>query len=193
MDGSLYCSSVNRLNMNRYIALLRGINVGGHKKVPMAELRKLLSQLGLGDVQTYIQSGNVIFQSDSNDLKTIEMTIHKAILDYFGFEVPVMVRTVQDLKTIFDACPFSEEKKSNSYFAILNEIPDKVLVKEASKKSYPNEEYVIHNDCIYFFSANGYGNAKFNLNFFERQLNIKATARNYKTMVKLLSLSQIND
>ncbi len=177
--------------MITYIALLRGINVGGHKKVPMAELRELLTTSGLENVQTYIQSGNVIFQSTQKNKNKLEDLIHNAITSHFDFEVPTLVRTREDLKTIFDNCPFTEEKKVNSYFTMLSEIPEKDLVDEASKKTYPNEDYIILNDCIYFFCANGYGNAKFNLNFFERKLNINATSRNYKTMVKLLSLSDI--
>ena len=176
--------------MKTYIALLRGINVGGHKKVPMAELRELLTKSGLEKVQTYIQSGNVIFQSVEVNKNKLEAVIHNAITSHFGFEVPVLVRTREDIKTIFDDSPFLEEKKVNSYFTMLSEIPEKDLVDEASQKTYPNEEFVILKDCIYFFSAIGYGNAKFNLNFFERKLKINATSRNYKTMVKLLSLSQ---
>ena len=175
--------------MNTYIALLRGINVGGHKKVPMAELRKVLTTSGLENVQTYIQSGNVIFQSSSKNKKALEQTIQKAMLDYFSFEIPVLVRNRAEIKTIFDNCPFTEEKKVNSYFTMLSEIPDQDLVDEASKKTYPNEEFVVLKDCIYFFSAEGYGNAKFNLSFFERKLKVNATSRNYKTMVKLLALS----
>lgn len=179
--------------MNTYIALLRGINVGGHKKVPMAELRELLANSGLKNVQTYIQSGNVIFQSKVDDINALEKSIKQSIFDHFGFDVSVLVRTRIQLKAIFDTCPFSEEKKVNSYFAMLTEIPNKDLVKEASEKTYENEEYEIVNDCIYFYCDKGYGNAKFNLNFFERKLKVGATSRNYKTMVKLLSLSQTND
>ena len=73
---------------------------------------------------------------------------------------------------------------------MLSEIPDKDLVIEASEKKYPNEEYFISKDCIYFYCANGYGNAKFNLNFFEKKLKVNATSRNYKTMLKLLALSE---
>ncbi len=113
-----------------------------------------------------------------------------AILDYFSFEVPVLVRTRVEIKAIFENCPFPEDKKVNSYFTMLSEIPSRDLVDEALKKTYPNEEFVILKDCIYFFCVNGYGNAKFNLNFFERKLKVNATSRNYKTMVKLLSLSQ---
>lgn len=179
--------------MQTHIALLRGINVGGHKKVPMADLRELLTKSGLVNVKTYIQSGNVIFQSSEVNKDKLEAQIKKSILDYFGFEVSVMVRTRADLETIFNNCPFSEEKKENSYFAILSDIPNKNLVKEAYKKTYENEEYKILNDCLYFYCTNGYGNAKFNMNYFEKKLEIAATSRNYKTMVKLLSLSDISN
>ena len=176
--------------MQTFIALLRGINVGGHKKVPMVQLRELLSNSGLLNVKTYIQSGNVIFQSINDDSKELEKTIQNSILDHFGFEVPVLVRTRAELFTVFNNCPFSDEKKSESYFVMLSDVPDEMLVNETSQKTYPDDDYVILNDCIYLFCAKGYGRAKFNLSYFEKKLNIHATARNYKTMVKLLALSE---
>ncbi len=176
--------------MNTYIALLKGINVGGHKKVPMAELRELLSKSGYENVQTYIQSGNVILQSSEKSIRKIEATIKKAILDYFGFQVSVLVRTVPELNRIFDDSPFTEEKKKASYFMMLHDTPHVELVQIASEKIYEGEEYKIIKDCIYFFCAKGYGQAKFNANFFELKLKTFATSRNYNTMVKLLSLSQ---
>ncbi|WP_299366599.1 DUF1697 domain-containing protein [Winogradskyella sp.] len=178
--------------MKTYIALLRGINVGGHKKVPMAELRELLSKSGLEHLKTYIQSGNIVFQSAIDDSRVLEETIKASILHHFGFEVPVLVRTRDQLLKIFNDCPFQQEKKTNSYFAILSDIPNQDLVKEAYKKTYENEEYAILNDGLYFYCANGYGNAKFNLNFFEKKLNVNATSRNFKTMVKLLDMSLEN-
>lgn len=176
--------------MKTYIALLRGINVGGHKKVPMAELRGVLTKSELENVTTYIQTGNVIFQSSSESTKMLEDEIKQSILDHFGFDVAIMVKTRAQLQKIFDFCPFSQEKKENSYFAILSEAPKENLVFEAYEKAYEDEEYKILNDCIYFYCATGYGKAKFNLNHFEKKLKVNATARNYKTMVKLLSLSQ---
>lgn len=174
--------------MNIY-ALLKGINVGGHKKVPMAELRELLTKLGFNNVRTYIQSGNVIMESSEKDIKKIEKTIKNAILNFFGFEVSVLVKTRQDLQRIFNACPFSEEKKKKSYFMMLYNIPNDELVKIASEKVYEGEEYYIINDCIYYFCEKGYGKARFNMNLFERKLKTFATSRNFNTMVKLLSLS----
>lgn len=175
--------------MNTYIALLKGINVGGHKKVPMAELRELLTNSGLVNVKTYIQSGNVVFQSSEINIENLETKIQQSILKSFRFEVSVLVRTRKDLQRIFNDAPFSEEKKKKSYFTMLHTTPNPELVKEASKKVYEGEEYVIINDCIYFYFEKGYGQAKFNMNFFERKLKTIGTARNYNTMVKLLSLS----
>jgi len=177
--------------MQTYIALLRGINVGGHKKVPMAELRELLSKSGFENVKTYIQSGNVTFQSSKTDTNSLEKRIKSLILGEFGFEVPILVRTNQQLKMIFNNCPFSDVKKTESYFVLLSESPSKKNIDEVSAKTYPDDTYIIINDCIYLHCAKGYGRSKFNLNYFERKLNVKATARNYKTMVKLLSLSDI--
>ncbi len=174
--------------MRTYIALLRGINVSGQKKVPMVELRKLFSDLNFKNVQTYIQSGNVIFQSVETNKTFLERMIQKGIVTHFGFDVSVLVRTSVDIKNILEACPFSEEKKINGYFTLLHSVPDKNLMDETSLISYPNEEFHLTDQCVYFFSSTGYGNAKCNNNFFERKLKVSATTRNYKTMIKLLSL-----
>ena len=177
--------------MPTYIALLRGINVGGHKKVPMSELRGLLTNAGFQNVQTYIQSGNVIFQS-SKIASELETKIQKLIHTHFGFEVSVIVKTNNELQAIFDRCPFSEEKKENSYFILLSDIPNEHLIEKTQEMIYENEEVVIKNDCLYFYSSTGYGRTKFNMNTYERKLKVAGTARNYKTMVKLLSLSSEN-
>jgi len=175
--------------MTSYIALLRGINVSGQKKMPMAELRELLSKSGLENVETYIQSGNVVFQTSEQDKSELEQMIQLHIQEHFGFQVPVLVKTSKDLKSILDEFPFSEEKKENSYFTLLHDIPDAGLVYETSKEVYQNEEFIIKKNCVYFYPANGYGKAKCDNNFFERKLKVTATTRNYKTILKLLSLS----
>lgn len=179
--------------MNTYIALLRGVNVSGQKKILMAELRDLLADVGLENVQTYIQSGNVIFESSEENIQNLELNIHNAIKNYFGFEVAVLVLTPTRLKQVFDDCPFPEEKKTNSYFTMLYDVPDNALVDEVSKLSYLNEEFVIMRNCIYFYSSIGYGRAKCNNIFFERKLKTTSTARNYKTMVKLMAMSTENE
>ncbi|MEZ4803586.1 MAG: DUF1697 domain-containing protein [Gelidibacter sp.] len=175
--------------MKTYIILLKGINVGGHKKVPMAELRELLTKEGFQNLKTYIQSGNVVLQSSETASK-VEAKMQKAIKSHFGFEVSVIVKTNKELQAIFDASPFSKNTKEKSYFIMFNKTPDKELLKEVESISFENEEVILKKDALYFYSSVGYGNAKFNMNTYEKKLKVTGTARNFNTMVKLLSLSE---
>ena len=174
--------------MKTYIALLRGINVSGQKKILMADLRTLLEKAGLQNIKTYIQSGNVIFSS-SEKKETVATIIFEAIQKKYGWEVPVLVFTSTELKSVFDNCPFSEKKKEKSYFILLKSKPTTESIIETSKLSTPEEEFVITNSCVYIYYDLGAGKAKLGTNLFERKLKVKATARNYRTMKKLLELS----
>lgn len=175
--------------MITYIALLRGVNVGGHKKLPMAILRKVLNKAGFETVKTYIQSGNIVFQSSEQNSSIIEGKIQITIEVHFGFLVPVIVKTKQELQLIFDSCVFTEDKKTKSYFILLDKIPDVDLIKKAHEISFENEEFLIENNALYFYSSMGYGRTKFNIKTFEKQLKVSATSRNYNTIKKLLVLS----
>ncbi|MGB3607264.1 DUF1697 domain-containing protein, partial [Psychroserpens sp.] len=115
--------------------------------------------------------------------------IKKAIAYHFGFDVPVIVKTTEELARILEACPFSEEKKTSSYFIVLSAVPASYCVDEVKHIKYNDEEFEILGDCLYFYTANGYGRTKFNIKTFEKKLKVKATSRNYKTMVKLLAIS----
>ena len=95
--------------MKTYVALLRGINVGGHKKIKMTDLKLLFEELGFVDVMTYIQSGNVVFSSNTN--VNLERIIGEKILERFGFELPVLVKAISEVEVILTACLFSEEKR----------------------------------------------------------------------------------
>jgi uncharacterized protein (DUF1697 family) len=174
--------------MHTYVAFLRGINVGGQKKILMSDLRSLFEALGFSGVRTYIQSGNVIFSTDKDvDLAGL---IYAAIQEKYDWEVPVFVKTPSELKEILTKCPFAEEKKAKSYFTLLSEAPDPGMIEELQQVSSPNEEFVITPNCIYFYSSIGYGRTKYNTNFIERKLKVKTTARNYRTMLKLSELVQ---
>ncbi len=177
--------------MKTYIALLRGINVSGHKKILMADLKILLEKAGLQNVQTYIQSGNVVFNY-SEKQENISALISEVIQKKYGWKVPVLVLTSTQIKLIFDNCPFSEEKKEKSYFILLKSKPTTETVLKTSKFSSTNEEFVITKTCIYIYYSLGAGKAKLGINFFEKKLKVKATARNYKTMKKLLQLQNNN-
>lgn len=184
--------------MNTYIVLLRGINVGGHKKIKMADLKQLLLSLEFTSVVTYIQSGNVIVQHSSEDIQLLEMRIRAGIEEQFGFEVPVLMFTYEKLDRILKNNPFINKIKDNEleskkmYFMLLYEHPDRKVSGELSLISFAPEEFSIIEDVVYLFAANGYGKTKLHSNFFEKRLKCQATARNLKTMNKLLELSSLS-
>lgn len=171
----------------KQVVFLRGINVGGHKKIKMAELRELLESEGFEDVETYIQSGNIVLRAQ--DTKTLSDRISEMIKNHYGFEVPAIAFSASTLKAIFDACPFDPAQKKDSYFLVLFEKPDEALVEAIQSVQYPHEEFYITGKCIYLFVEQGYGKSKFNNNFFEKKLKVKATARNYNTLLKMIELA----
>lgn len=173
--------------MNTYIALLRGINVGGHKKILMADLKLLLESIGLQNVQTYIQSGNVVF--NSKEETHLASKIAKAIEAKYGFKVPVLVKKASELSEILSKCPFFDEKREKSYFILLEEKPTQELMDLTAAFSNTNEEFHITENSVYIYYAVGAGKAKMGVNFFERKLKVKATARNYRTMAKLIAFA----
>ena len=175
--------------MKTHIALLRGINVAGQKKVPMAELRALLETKKLKKVKTYIQSGNVIFQSSITENETLEAIISEAIKKKFGFEVPVLVVDSLVLEGILEDCPFGEDKKEKSYFTLLKTVPEQQFIKKLMALEFNDEEVAVTNNCVYFYSNKGYGKSKCNNNFIEKHLKVSATTRNYKTMLRLLTIA----
>ncbi|WP_339699627.1 DUF1697 domain-containing protein [uncultured Marixanthomonas sp.] len=174
--------------MEKHIALLRGINVGGHKKFPKVEQLAILNELGLINPKVYLHTGNWIFET-SETKENLTLKISKAITEKYGWEVPVLVKTPSEIERILQNCPFSEKKKAKSYFVILSEKPNYNLLKEVSPIQYPNEEIIIIDNCIYFYASKGYGRTKFNMNTFEKKLNVKATSRNYNTITKIIALA----
>lgn len=174
--------------MNNYIVLLRGINVGGHKKFPKAEQLQMISDLGFQNTQVYIHTGNWIF-SASEGVSEIKTTIEKAILAKFGWEVPVLVLKASEVEQIFNACPFSEEIKEQSYFTLLQSVPTSDSLEELNALEYKDEAFHVTPRCIYIFYKKGAGVAKFTNTVIERKLKVSATSRNFRTMAKLINLA----
>lgn len=178
--------------MKTYIAFLRGINVGGQKKMQMAEVRKMMTDIGFRDIQTYIQSGNIVFRSDVDTTEKLEGLIHAAIDTTFGFDVPVIVKSVTEMKDIIVQNPFKNEvdlAENRIYFVLLQGAPNIELVHTFKSEKYLNEIFSVSNNCVYLCCKNGYGKAKLNNNVIERKLKVKATARNYRTMNKMVELA----
>lgn len=173
--------------MKTYIALLRGINVGGHKKFIKIEQLKMLDQLGFENSQVYLHTGNWIFTSEE-ETDVISKRISETILKAYGWEVPVLVLEALELERIFKKCPFSEEIKEQSYFTLLAAKPGSERITALATYSFPNEKYHITDRCVYFYPALGVHKAKLSNNWFENKLKVTATSRNYRTMAKLLEL-----
>ncbi len=175
--------------MNTYIALLRGINVGGQKKIKMAELRSVLENMGLKNVQTYIQSGNIVFGHNDTDTKALEIRVHDKIEKHFGFDVPVLILEPKDVDRILNESPFVDDGENRLYYVLLKNAPNEGLKAAFNNLQFDHEDFHITDTCVYLFCRNGYGNAKLNNNLIERKLKVEATTRNHKTMLKLFELS----
>lgn len=178
--------------MNTYIALLRGINVGGHKKIKMAELREMLQQIGLKEVATYIQSGNIVFVSEEVSVEKLEAQIKKCILDRFHFEVPVLLFTNRDFARILETSPFKDQADLDAnriYYSLYKDAVSDDNMSALKPEDYPNEGFKIEKNCVYLNCKLGAGKAKLNNNIIEKKLRIMATTRNHRTMCKLLELS----
>jgi len=174
--------------------MLRGINVGGQKKVKMEDLRSLYESLGFQNICTYIQSGNVIFECELTNMAVLKAEIEKAIEEKYQFHVPVEIRTDQELKQIINNCPFDSidinEEGAKYLVTFLSSIPLESKVSEIHKSVSAPEDLVVSGQEIYLNCPNGYGKSKLSNTFIESKLGIKATTRNWKTVNKLYELSQ---
>ena len=175
--------------MKRYITFLRGINVGGQKKIKMADLCDLLEKKGLKNVKTYIQSGNVFFETTENSEEKLSVHITNCITNEFGFEVPVIIKTHEQLLKIREAYPFTKAEDKNKYFTLLQTGADAALVNEFNALKFATEDYQITKECVYLNCKQGAGKAKLNNNLIEKKLQIIATTRNLKTIEKMLALT----
>ena len=172
--------------MKTYIVLLRGINVSGKNKLPMADLRQILSRLGFQNVQTYIQSGNIILESDLQK-EVICNKIKNGIQDKFGFEVPVLIRTIPELQITIEKYPFSIENEKIVAFSFLDQITKETVLEI---RNIGEDTYKIVDDVVYLYCKSGFGKTKLTNNIIEKKLNRIATTRNFKTTLKLLELAK---
>lgn len=182
--------------MKKYIALLRGINVSGHKLIKMTELKEMFEKAGFSNISTYIQSGNVVFSAKEEDTFSIQETIKTNILKTFGFDVDVQVLGAEKLKQIKENHSFlvgNENQLKAIYYTLLAEKPNKELVKELEQLEQTTEFFKITDEVIYCFYPNGVGRAKWHGTFFEKKLKVSSTTRNYNTMKKLTELPKTVD
>ena len=173
--------------MQAFVLLLRGINVGGHRKVKMAELKVVLQELDFQNIATYIQSGNIIFNADTEDTVQLAEKIQKAILEYFGFEVPVICLEAARLQHAVKSNPFATENTliENLHLTFLSETPEESRVTALEAIDYAPDQFLNQNAWIYLNILGKYHKTKLSNALFEKKLKVSATTRNWKTVLKL--------
>lgn len=177
--------------MNTYISILRGINVSGQKKIKMVNLKSHYEKLGYTNVITYIQSGNVIFESNEEPNTCVD-NITQKIEEEYGFHVPVIIRNKQELELVVENDLFITkrgEDEAKLHVTFLGKEVNPEVVLSIQREKYLPDEFILHGKEVYLFTPNGYGRTKLNNNFFERKLKVSATTRNLKTVNKLIELS----
>lgn len=173
-----------------YVALLRGINLGARNRIAMADLRALLESLGAEDVETYVQSGNVVFKS-AHRPGDLTAAIEAGIHDELGLEVTVLVRTRQQLEKLVARNPFTGGRRESAklHVTFLAGEPDRAKVRRLDPARAEPDEFRVAGREIYLHCPAGYGRSKLTNAYFEKQLGVAATTRNWKTVTNLAELA----
>jgi len=175
----------------RYAALLRGINVGGRKKVPMAALRELLADLGYAEVVTHLQSGNAVFSSPGKSPHSLARTIADRIAGEFGMDVKVVIRTGGELADIVRRSPLPDgpENPSRFFVAFLSATPEPAETGAVESMSFGPDRIWISGTEAYVWCSGGAADTLLTNNFVEKRLKVTATSRNWNTVLKLADLT----
>ena len=177
--------------MKRYVCLLRAINVSGQRKIKMLELRELCQALKFSDVETYLQSGNIILSTQKSQ-QAVEKELSKSISQEFGYaDIDIFTWTAIELQKVYDANPFikSNSDPSKLHFTFLNQKPNSKAIASLDKTRFLPDEFSVSGKVVFVYCPTGYGRTKINNSFFERKLKLRATTRNLKTIKNLIELA----
>ncbi|MFE6702525.1 DUF1697 domain-containing protein [Streptomyces sp. NPDC057718] len=177
-----------------YAALLRGINVGGGKRVPMPELRTVLAELGHTAIATHLQSGNAVFRSDSDDEDALAAALEHALHQRFGFAVDCLVRDAGYLAAVADACPFPAASLEGKQLHVIyfDRPVDASRFADLEAETFLPEEFRLGDRCLYLYAPDGLGRSRLAVAL-GRPRHVKgltATARNWNTVAKLVEMTR---
>jgi uncharacterized protein (DUF1697 family) len=177
--------------MTRHIALLRGINVGGHNKVPMADLRRVLEDAGFEDVRTYVQSGNVALSAAEKSPGKVGRAVEKAIEGAFGFDVAVVVRSREEIAALVADDPLGDVATNPKYRVVvfLAEKLDRKRLADVDPDEFAPEAFALRDYEIVMWAPEGQRDSKLVRTLTERRTGVVGTARNWRTVEKLLDLA----
>lgn len=180
--------------MNTFVALLRSINVSGHNIIKMADLKALLDRPEFINVSTYLQSGNVIFQSSVESPQELSSLIAHIIKVNYGFDIEVKVLEARVFRTSLDQNPFLSKKEIDTkklYYLHLFGDPSVDGLQEITADDKFPEAMVLIDQTLYVHYINGFGRSKLSGNYIERKLGVKVTARNHNTMQNLVKKTDL--
>jgi uncharacterized protein (DUF1697 family) len=175
-----------------YISMLRGVNVGGHNRMKMDQLRNLFAPLGCEQAQTYIQSGNVVFRAARQSSLALSQKIEKSIQAEFGFSVTVVTKTSAEMGATIQNNPFLKKRGvdvSNLHVTFLSQAPDATALKKLAAVDGGPDEFAHSGEVIYLYCQNRYSETKLSNSFLEKALAIHATTRNWTTVNKLYEMA----
>ena len=173
--------------MTRFVALLRGINVGGTRKVPMAELRALAEELGFGGVATFIQSGNLVFAANGKE-SALEAKLERAIAEHFGFEVPTLVRDAKGWSALVRANPLralAERDPAHLLLGLTKMKPRKEAATELRERAQGAERVELAGGALWLHYAAGIARSKLTPALLDRCAGSTVTARTWRTVLEL--------
>ncbi len=176
---------------NVHVALLRGINVGGKNKIPMQDLVAMFTKAGCSEVRSYIQSGNVVFQGGQALAKRIPVLITQAVNKRFGYQIPVLTRTSEEIRKIVRTNPFLKSGADPGvlHVAFLADRPGAAAIKALDPNRSPPDEFKVRGGEIYFHCPNGVARSKLSNAYFDSVLNTTSTVRNWRTVLRVLELN----
>jgi uncharacterized protein (DUF1697 family) len=174
----------------RYAVLLRGVNVGGRNKIAMADLRRILTELGYADVQTHLQSGNAVLSSELPPT-TLASEVGAALGAQLGLRCAVLIRTGADLAEVVASNPLGREPDNPSHYfvAFLSAAPDPAAVARLQDQDFGPDRAWIGGSHGYMWCPNGMADTKLTYALLEKRLGVVATARNWNTVRKLAELT----
>ena len=178
--------------MPRYVALLRSVNVAGHGRIAMDELRASFAALGHADVTTYIQTGNVLFSTGSKSDTTIAAAIEQRLDADFGDSPAVLVRSVPELLRVGSASPYAKAgaDPARHHVTFLATRPSKAALDGLVLPPSRRDELVVDGKEVFVHTPDGYAQTKYTGTFLERRLGVVSTTRNWNTVTKLCELAQ---
>lgn len=179
--------------MPTYIAMLRGINVSGHNIIKMEQLRASFVTLGFGNIKTYVQSGNVVFEARNDSAANLAKKIERKMTRDFGFSVPVVLMTSKRMEETFKRCPFVKRPNidhSKLHVTFLSDDPPETALEQLQPLGVKPEQLRIVGREIYLYCPHGYGRTKLSNTAIEKKLSVRATTRNWNTVNTLLAMAQ---